>query len=118
MAVSPPRLTLGQRARLWWGKARRYYLGRLRPGYVKRQHERRRGECARCGACCQLGIYCWSLQNHQPVAECKRHTSRPMNCRIFPIDERDLRDRDLIVSDVRCGYSFDDDTPSPPSTEP
>ena len=27
-------------------------------------------------------------------------------CRLFPIDERDLRDRDIIAPDTPCGFSF------------
>jgi hypothetical protein len=29
-----------------------------------------------------------------------------MNCRVFPIDERDLADRDLVLPDRECGFSF------------
>jgi hypothetical protein len=29
-----------------------------------------------------------------------------MNCRVFPIDERDLADRDLVLPERACGYSF------------
>lgn len=108
MAVSSP-VNPGTRLKLWWGKIRRFYLGSLRPRYVRQQAERRAGECRRCGACCQLGLYCWLLRNHQPVTECKRHTVRPMNCRLFPIDDRDLRDRDLVAPDTPCGFHFNGD---------
>ena len=29
-----------------------------------------------------------------------------MNCRLFPIDERDLRDRDLVAPGAPCGFHF------------
>jgi hypothetical protein len=107
MAVKLQRQTLRTRLILWWGKARRLYLGLFRRGYIRRQIEERQGECRRCGACCQLGMSCAFLKNHQPITECRIHTARPMNCRIFPIDERDLRDRDLLAPDFPCGFSFD-----------
>jgi hypothetical protein len=104
--MSPPRLGVSKQLRLWWGKARRLYLGVFRQSYIRTQLTRRQGDCRRCGACCQMGIHCWFLKNHQPVTECKHHTKRPRNCRIFPIDERDLRDRDLVAPDVPCGFHF------------
>jgi hypothetical protein len=105
------------RLRLWWGKARRLYLGVFRPRYVRTMAARRVGTCLRCGACCQLGLSCWLLKNDPPLTECLRHTLRPLNCRVFPIDERDLRDRDLIAPHTPCGFSFNGRVPaaSPPS---
>ncbi len=107
MAVKLQRQTLRTRLILWWGKARRFYLGLFRRGYIGEQLEKRQGECRRCGACCQLGMACAFLKNHQPITECRIHTARPMNCRIFPIDERDLVDRDLLAPDLPCGFHFD-----------
>jgi tetratricopeptide (TPR) repeat protein len=48
-------------------------------------------------------------------AECVRHGTRWENCRVFPVDERDLADRDLVSRNGSrnrsrnrsCGYSFD-----------
>ena len=76
-------------SRLLWGKVRRFWLAHFRPGYVRRQASRRRGRCARCGGCCSLGLRCpWlSGTNH-----CTIYERRPIQCRLFPIDERDLRD--------------------------
>ena len=118
MGFRAPRLTASQRVRLLWGKVRRFYLGVLRRRYVRRSLELRRGECARCGACCALGYRCWSLRDSDDGTECRVHGVRPMNCRIFPIDERDLADRDLLNPSVPCGFSFDGSSPpDPPSTE-
>jgi hypothetical protein len=96
---------------LMWGKVRRLYLGAFRRGYVRRSHARRSGECARCGACCFLGHRCHSLRakgnGNGHGTECAMHKFRPPNCRLFPIDERDMADRSLIAPDVPCGYSFE-----------
>ncbi|MBM3335732.1 hypothetical protein FJY63_13825 [Candidatus Sumerlaeota bacterium] len=40
------------------------------------------------------------------VATCTVHKFRPPNCRVFPIDPRDLADRDLVAPDRPCGFSF------------
>lgn len=106
------RLSVRKRLKLWWGKLRRFYLGHFRPGYVRRNQARRRGECKRCGACCQLGLRCWQLRHTSQTTECVRHERRPLNCRLFPIDERDLSDRDVINPLAPCGFSFDAQAPA------
>ncbi len=40
------------------------------------------------------------------MTECRFHNLRPPNCRLFPIDERDLADRDMILPEQPCGFSF------------
>jgi len=107
MGLTMPRLRLSQRLHLLWGKVRRFYLGVFRRRYVRESLARRRGECVRCGACCALGYRCLSLRDNGQGTECVMHKLRPMNCRLFPIDERDLADRDLIRPDVPCGFHFD-----------
>ncbi len=90
-----------------WGKVRRFCLAALMPGAVKRHVERRRGECTRCGACCKLVYKCPALfYQEDGTAGCRYHQVRPMNCRVFPIDERDLADRDMVMPEQPCGYSF------------
>lgn len=101
-----PHLTWRLRVRLAWGKVRRFALGLLRPGYVRRSLERRSGECRRCGACCQLAYRCQFLRRTGDITECRFHRFRPQNCRLFPIDERDLADRDLVAPERPCGYRF------------
>jgi len=107
MALRPSRL--GWRARLWllWGKVRRFSLGLFRPGYVRRSAQQRAGDCRRCGACCQLGYRCQLLRTTGDITECRVHGLRPRNCRLFPIDDRDLADRNAVAPDVPCGYRFD-----------
>jgi len=80
-----------------WSKFRRFYLTHFRPGYVREQESRRRGECRRCGLCCRIAVKCWFLKdgNH-----CVIYSQRPAQCRAFPIDPRDLRN---VPS---CGFHF------------
>jgi hypothetical protein len=96
---------------LGWGKVRRAYLHMLHRDYVRRNHARRTGECARCGACCELMFRCPYLDGTGGEAECIRHGTRWENCRVFPVDELDLADRNLISRNGsqsgECGYSFD-----------
>ena len=98
-------LTLHERATLAWGKARRFYLVHFRPGYVRKSIERREGDCARTGACCNLLFTC-PVYAAKPLPTCRINSYKPKVCRMFPIDERDLRDRDIISPDVPCGFSF------------
>ena len=103
----PPRLTLGQRLKLLWGRPRRLYLNLLRPGYVRASLARRRGECLCCGACCRMGLLCRHLRYTDGKAECIRYDKyRTSNCRNFPTDERDIAERDVVAPDTPCGYYF------------
>ena len=81
-----------------WGKLRRWYLVHFRPSYVKRMQALRRGECRRCGACCSIAFRCPHLANGN---HCTIYEHRYMQCRLFPIDERDLRGRFR-----GCGFWF------------
>lgn len=93
---------------LAFGKLRRFCFGHLRKGWMKRQESVRKGDCARCGACCKLLYHCPFLKEEAPgVSRCSVHGSRPINCSMFPIDKRDLKDRNIISPKTKCGYSFD-----------
>jgi hypothetical protein len=98
-------LTLREKTRLFRGKIRRFLLVHLRPGYVERSLARRRGHCHRTGACCNLLFTC-PLYTPDPLPTCRINRRKPKVCKIFPIDERDLSDRDVISPDVPCGFSF------------
>lgn len=100
-------ITLSQRFIHGWGKARRFCYWTLRKDYVSRSHKRRKGECVRCGACCRLMFRCPWLDESGSLPLCVRHETRPMNCRVYPIDEADLADRDIISPEKKCGYSFE-----------
>ena len=100
------RLSTRKRLILGWGKLRRLYLVYLRPGYVRRSLARRVGQCDRTGACCRLMFTCPLLDERTVPVLCSIHESKPAVCKIFPIDERDLHDRDLVMPGRRCGFSF------------
>ena len=100
--------TLRLRVQLFWSKARRMFLNTFRPGYVSASLAKRRGECERCGACCQMSWRCRFLGEENGLATCSLYGgSRLPNCSSFPIDARDLADRDLVSPDIACGYSWD-----------
>jgi len=103
---------VGEKTRLVWGKIRRAYLGVFRGGYLEAQEKLRQGECIRCGTCCKLLYVCPHLEElADGTSRCKIHENRPINCRIFPVNRRDLQDRDLIAKDGEkkaCGLFFVD----------
>ncbi|HUT33686.1 MAG TPA: hypothetical protein VNE39_09415 [Planctomycetota bacterium] len=109
MALKTAKLSIWRRVKLLWGRPRRLFLNVFRPGYVRASLARRRGECRRCGACCQMGLYCRHLKyGAGDLSECVRYQKwRSSNCRNFPMDERDLAERDLVAPDTPCGYSFE-----------
>ena len=92
---------------LSWGKFRRFALCVFAPGSVRRAIEKRLGQCARCGICCRLPFKC-SFLKANPAGElgCSVYPLRPPNCRVFPIDGRDIAERDLIAGGTVCGFSF------------
>ena len=99
-------LTLRQRAILGWGRLRRMYLSVFRPGYVRASLTRRTGQCNRTGACCHLMFTCPLLVERSLPVRCGVHEHKPPVCNLFPIDERDLSDRDIVSPGAPCGYSF------------
>jgi hypothetical protein len=99
-------LSLQERLVLGWGRLRRMYLATFRPAYVRRSLARRVGHCNRTGACCHLMLTCPLLDERSDPVRCRIQDFKPSVCRLFPIDERDLRDRDIIAPDTPCGYSF------------
>lgn len=98
-------LTFRERAILGLGKVRRFYLAHFRPRFVAGSIARRRGHCHRTGACCNLMFSC-PVYTSRPLPTCRVNRYKPRVCRMFPIDERDLRDRDIISPDIPCGFSF------------
>jgi len=59
----------------------------------------RRGECRRCGSCCNLTFHCPFLDDRRL---CNRYDKRTRSCREFPIDAKDLR-----LTRVPCGHYYD-----------
>lgn len=84
------------------GKLRRFYLSHFDREFIERMQAMRAGDCHRCGYCCRIFFKCPHLdgQNH-----CSIYDKRYLQCRSFPVDERDLRELKGI-----CGYSFKPDT--------
>jgi hypothetical protein len=100
------------------GVLRRFFLNLFRPAYVRDSLARRQGACNRCGACCHLvANRCARLRVYSDGhSECWRYEGfRMPNCKTFPIDARDLAERDWIAPDTPCGYSWPDApvTPQP-----
>ena len=94
-------LTRGVKLREAWGKLRRLFLVHFAPGYVRRQVGRRRGACRRCGSCCRLLFRCPHLVG---ANVCRVYDRRYLQCRLFPIDARDLAE-----VGGGCGFWFEDE---------
>lgn len=73
--------------------------------------EQRKGDCGRCAACCKLLFKCPFLDESGPIASCSIHDRRPDNCKFFPIDPRDLADRDFVDPENPCGFFFPGQSP-------
>ena len=102
--IRPP---LRVRLKLFRGVLRRLLNNLFRPGYIRTSLSQRSGECRRCGACCQLAWRCGCLHKDGGIPSCSIHKlPRPPNCHAFPIDPKDLADRDLIAPHVPCGFSW------------
>jgi hypothetical protein len=99
-------LTWHERGLLFWGKLRRFYLVHFRPSYVEESLKRRVGQCHRTGACCNVLFPCPLLSWVKQLPLCGIYRKRPSNCTSFPIDERDLRDRNIVNPWEPCGFSF------------
>ena len=95
------------------GVARRFFLNVFRKRYVSESLARRKGDCARCGVCCHLvANKCASLHVDAAAghSSCRLYNVyRLPNCRTFPIDPRDIADRNLVAPDTPCGYFWEKD---------
>jgi|SRR5215813_7702568 len=90
------------RARQAHGKLRRFVNTNFRKQETIAALSLRRGECNRCGACCELLFKCPFLKKYQDGSStCGIYENRPNSCRLFPIERRDLEE-------VRgtCSYYF------------
>jgi len=101
-------VSVGHRLLLWSGVMRRFLLYVFNKKYVKANALKCQGECLRCGACCKLALkQCPYLAFDEcGKSSCTKYdNSRMPNCVVFPIDDRDIKERD-IVSSTPCGFSF------------
>ena len=79
------------RARQVRGKLRRFVQIRFRRDEVVESLAARRGDCNRCGACCEILFKCPFLKKHgDGTTTCGIYEDRPDQCRLFPIERRDL----------------------------
>ena len=105
----PPPLRFRDRLVLLRGKVRRAWLITFFPETVRKKLARRAGGCDRTGACCKLGYVCPAYEESDGNPRCTVYSDRPAMCMIFPMDEQDLRERDLIEPGKACGHRFTDD---------
>ncbi|MCA1555522.1 MAG: YkgJ family cysteine cluster protein [Acidobacteria bacterium] len=81
------------RARQAQGKLRRFVSANFRKQDVIDALALRRGECNRCGACCEILFKCPFLKKHEDgTSTCGIYEDRPNQCRLFPIERRDLEE--------------------------
>ncbi len=81
------------RARQAQGKLRRFVSANFRKQEVIDALALRRGECNRCGACCEILFKCPFLKKHNDgTSTCGIYEDRPNQCRLFPIEKRDLEE--------------------------
>ncbi len=84
------------------GKIRRLFLVHFRKRYVQNQLLIREGKCRQCGMCCNLLFTCPMLTKQ---GRCLIYgTCRPRACKVFPIDQRDIKEVELCGG--KCGYRF------------
>lgn len=96
------------------GVLRRFFLNVFRPAFVRQSLAQRGGSCIRCGVCCHLvANKCGSLHLHKEGhSTCRLYNFyRPPNCCTFPIDPRDLADRDRVSPGRPCGYFWKTEPP-------
>ena len=81
------------RARQAQGKLRRFVSANFRKQDVVEALALRRGDCNRCGACCEILFKCPFLKKHEDgTSTCGIYEDRPNQCRLFPITRRDLEE--------------------------
>lgn len=103
-----PRYSLKHKLMFVRGKVQRFLDGHFRKAYVARRLALRKGECKRCGACCQLLSRCPFAAQCQSVTTCRVYNQRPINCRTFPYEASHFAERDLVAPGTTCGYYFED----------
>lgn len=88
------------------GTPRRFFLTHFRSAAVARSLALRRGECNRCGVCCQLVVTCVHLRWENGLAACAIYGKHPPNCSRFPINPADLADVNRIAPHKPCNFFF------------
>jgi len=81
------------RARQAQGKIRRFLNTNFRKQETIAALALRRGECNRCGACCELVFKCPFLKKQPDGSSlCGTYANRPNSRRLFPIEQRDIQE--------------------------
>ncbi len=100
---------IGRRSRHYRIKVNNTWRSFFDRAYVTRHEAWRQGECAHCGACCEILWRCPFLRTDKNTQSsyCSVHKSRPLPCRTFPIDPKTV---ELISvdrsADNGCSYRF------------
>lgn len=100
---------IGRRSRHYRIKVNNTWRSFFDRAYVTRHEAWRQGECAHCGACCEILWRCPFLRTDKETKNsyCSVHKSRPLPCRTFPIDPKTV---ELISvdrpADNGCSYRF------------
>ena len=95
-------------AAMFWGKVRRTFLIKFRKRRVDEMLSYRRGACSRCGACCKLLLKCPAYDDSDGTPKCLVYNDRPGVCGLFPLDAKDLRERNMVMPERECGFTFAD----------
>ena len=70
-----------------WRVLRRKYYFTFRMDYVRDSIKSRQGTCNHCGMCCKdATIPC----KHFDFPNCKVWNNMPIECRMYPFDEKDM----------------------------
>ena len=98
----------GEIALMVWGKIRRAWLIAFRKRRVEEKLSYRRGDCTRCGACCKILFKCPAYDDSDGNPKCLIYNDRPGVCSLFPMDPADLKERNIVMPERKCGYWFAD----------
>ncbi len=101
-------MKVGEAVLMVVGKIRRAWLIAFQKKTVEEKLSYRRGGCTRCGACCKILFKCPAYDESNGEPKCLIYNDRPGVCGLFPLDKADLKERDIVMPDKKCGYWFDD----------
>jgi hypothetical protein len=101
-----------------WGALRRTILPQLLPDeLLYRWKPYQRGECNRCGACCQIQFQCsFMVRDPGDLTHCSIYQSdhAPKACLVFPVDPLDLHTLQREIGYVCTFYYEGAPDPIPP----
>ena len=86
---------------LFYHKVKRFVLVHFRRQFVRESINAREGTCDQCGQCCKIVVHCPFLSEKDGHTSCRIYKFRPLQCRAFPLYERDMDD-----IEYKCSYRF------------